>query len=173
MKSNSINNSNGCSVCEQRKENYTTFRPAHRPKQTFFQYDYRDINNELFSTVAPTLEECRKRRDEWLNNKAVLQTLNDWWKWLSFDEYEDITGIEQGRDTNNEEDVRFIDNANLFWKSKTLEEKIEIFNANSVLYPLIEERIRKLTKNWNRRKKIIKNICYVTGRSQKAQREQR
>jgi hypothetical protein len=69
MKSNSINDSNGCSVCEQGKENYTTFRPAYRPKQTFFQYDYRHTDGELYSTVAPTLEECRKRRDEWLNRK--------------------------------------------------------------------------------------------------------
>lgn len=69
METNSINN-NGCSVCEQGKENYTTFRPAHRPKQTFYQYDYRDdMDGLLFSTVAPTLEECRSRRDEWLRQK--------------------------------------------------------------------------------------------------------
>jgi hypothetical protein len=68
MKSNSINN-NGCSVCEQGKENYTTFRPAHRPKQTFYQYDY-NTDGELFSTVAPTLEECRSRRNEWIAEKS-------------------------------------------------------------------------------------------------------
>ena len=66
----SINN-NGCSVCEQGKESYITFRPAHRPKQIFYQYDYRHTaDGELFSTVAPTLEECRTRRDEWLKQKA-------------------------------------------------------------------------------------------------------
>ena len=70
MKTNSINN-NGCSVCETGKENYTTFRPANRPKQTFYQYDYRDnMDGELFSTVAPILAECRSRRDEWLTNKS-------------------------------------------------------------------------------------------------------
>gem|GEM_PF-3175969 len=68
MKTNSINY-NGCSVCEQGKENYTTFRPTHRPKQTFYQYDYRHTNGKLFSTVAPTLEGCRTRRDEWLTKK--------------------------------------------------------------------------------------------------------
>ncbi len=62
MKTNSINH-NGCSVCGQGKENYTTFRFAHRPKQTFYQYDYRHTDGgELFSIVAPTLEECRTRR---------------------------------------------------------------------------------------------------------------
>lgn len=29
-------------------------------------YDYRATNGDLFSTVAPTLRECRHRRDEWL-----------------------------------------------------------------------------------------------------------
>ena len=68
MNTNSINN-NGCSVCETGKENYTTFRPAHRPKQIFYQYDYRHTDGDLYSTVAPTLEECRTRRDEWLTAK--------------------------------------------------------------------------------------------------------
>lgn len=65
MKTNSINK-NGCSVCEQGQENYTTFRPAYRPKQAFYQYDYRHTDGELFSIVAPTLEECRSRRNEWI-----------------------------------------------------------------------------------------------------------
>lgn len=69
MNTNSINN-NGCSVCEQGKENYTTFRPAHRPKQTFYQYDYRHTDGELFTTVASTLAECRTRRNEWLTKKS-------------------------------------------------------------------------------------------------------
>lgn len=69
MKTNSINN-NGCTECEQEEENYTIFHPAHRSKQTFYQYDYRHTDGEFFSTVAPTLEECRTRRDEWLNRKA-------------------------------------------------------------------------------------------------------
>jgi hypothetical protein len=71
MKTNSINDSNGCSVCEQGKENYITFHPAHRPKQIFYQYDFRYAGDgDLFSTVAPTLEECRTRRDEWLRKKS-------------------------------------------------------------------------------------------------------
>ena len=69
MKPNSINN-NGCTECEQEEENYTRFHPTHRPKQTFYQYDYRHTDGELFSTVAPTLEECRTRRDEWLKKKT-------------------------------------------------------------------------------------------------------
>ena len=75
MKTNSINN-NGCSVCETGKENYTTFRPAHRPKQTLYQYDYRHTDGELFTTVALTLSECRSRRDEWLNKKEKMTNYN-------------------------------------------------------------------------------------------------
>lgn len=33
-------------------------------------YDWRNPDtNELFSCVAPTLKECRQRRDEWLKKK--------------------------------------------------------------------------------------------------------
>lgn len=74
MKTNSINN-NGCSVCEQGKENYTTFKPVYRPKQTFYQYDYRHTDGELFSTVAPTLAECRERKDEWLKKRSKMYKL--------------------------------------------------------------------------------------------------
>ncbi len=74
MKTNSINN-NSCSVCEAGKENYITFRPAHRPKQVFYQYDFRTVNGELYSCVASTLEECRHRRDEWLKAKSATYRL--------------------------------------------------------------------------------------------------
>ncbi len=74
MKTKSINDK-GCSVCEAGTENYTTFRPAHRPKQTYFQYDYRHTDGDLYSTVASTLEQCRRRRDEWLNKKAEKYVL--------------------------------------------------------------------------------------------------
>lgn len=30
------------------------------------QYDYRDENGHLFSTLAPNLEEARTKRDKWL-----------------------------------------------------------------------------------------------------------
>ncbi len=69
METNSINH-NGCSVCEAGQENFTTFHPTHHPKQTFYQYDYRHTDGELYSTVAPTLEECRIRRDEWITKKS-------------------------------------------------------------------------------------------------------
>jgi hypothetical protein len=66
--SNSINH-NGCSVCAAGEENYTTFSPAHRPGKLFYQYDYRHKDGELFSTVAPTLEQCRTIRDKWVQEK--------------------------------------------------------------------------------------------------------
>jgi len=69
MKTNSINDSNGCSVCQAGQENYTTFIAGAFWGTKYYQYDYRHTDGELFSTVAPTLEECRKRRDEWLLKK--------------------------------------------------------------------------------------------------------
>ena len=35
------------------------------------QYDYRDIDGELFSCVAASLEAARAKRDEWLARKAA------------------------------------------------------------------------------------------------------
>ena len=60
---------NGLSVCLSGEENYMTFRPAHRPKQLYYQFDYRDKSGELFSTVALTLEQCREKRDKWVQAK--------------------------------------------------------------------------------------------------------
>jgi hypothetical protein len=65
---NSINQ-NGCSVCAAGEENYTTFHPAHRPNTLFYQYDYRHKNGELFSTVSQTLEQCREKRDKWVQTQ--------------------------------------------------------------------------------------------------------
>ncbi len=70
MKTNSINDSNGCSVCQVGQENYTTFVAGAFRGTEYYQYDYRHPETgELFSIVAKTLEECRKRRDEWLSKK--------------------------------------------------------------------------------------------------------
>ncbi len=65
---NSIN-VNGCSVCPEGRENYTTFRPAHRPHCEYYQYDFRYTNGELFSCADTTLERCRTRRDEWIRKQ--------------------------------------------------------------------------------------------------------
>lgn len=59
---NSINK-NGCSTCQPGKEQYESF--THRGKK-YVQYDYRTESGELFACVKPTLEECRQKRDLWL-----------------------------------------------------------------------------------------------------------
>lgn len=64
---NSINK-NGCSVCATCGENFTTF--TSRGKK-YYQYDFRTGSGELFSTVAPTLEKCRDKRDIWLKENSV------------------------------------------------------------------------------------------------------
>ena len=40
-------------------------------KKYYCQYDYRDANGNLFSCVRPTLEECRKARNIWLNKRLI------------------------------------------------------------------------------------------------------
>ena len=68
MKTNSINNNSG-SILEQGKESYATYIAGAFRGTEYYQYDYRHTNGELFSTVAKSLEECRKQRDEWLAEK--------------------------------------------------------------------------------------------------------
>ena len=63
---------NGVSVCPTGAERHEYFTPAfaRRIGKRFCQYDSRHTDGELFSCVAPTLEECRRRRDQWLNKKT-------------------------------------------------------------------------------------------------------
>ena len=63
MANNSINHK-GCSNCANGSENYTRYTACNRKK--YYQYDYRTPAGELFSCVAPTLEQCRAKRDLWL-----------------------------------------------------------------------------------------------------------
>lgn len=53
------------------EEQYEEFkrRRGLRERKALVQYDYRDTDGELFSTVKPTLDACRAARDEWLNSK--------------------------------------------------------------------------------------------------------
>lgn len=62
---------NGVSTCQVAgTEKYEKFSFSHKPGKTYIQYDYRHTDNALFSTVRPTLEECRSKRDEWLQAKG-------------------------------------------------------------------------------------------------------
>jgi len=63
-------NKNGVSTTQESgQEKYVTFIAMAFRKTDYFQYDYRHTDRELFTTVAKTLEECRKRWDEWLSKK--------------------------------------------------------------------------------------------------------
>ena len=51
-------------------EKYESFQMSiGRKRRTFVQYDYRHTDGELFSCVKPTLDECRRLRDEWIKTK--------------------------------------------------------------------------------------------------------
>ena len=52
------------------QEQYETFtRRIGRKTKKYTAYDFRDHDGELFSTVKPTLADCRSARDEWLDRK--------------------------------------------------------------------------------------------------------
>lgn len=53
------------------QEQYEYFPAGYGKKRRMFcQYDYRDMDGELFSCVRATLEECRKERDAWLQKRG-------------------------------------------------------------------------------------------------------
>ena len=65
-----INDNRGCSVWEAGKENYTTFSTRLGRKQVKrVQYDYRTPEGDLFACVGQSLDDCRRKRDEWLANQ--------------------------------------------------------------------------------------------------------
>lgn len=58
---------NGKSTTKPGQEQYETFYSVHRGRKVSrVMYDYRTAEGDLFSVVAPTLQECRLKRDEWL-----------------------------------------------------------------------------------------------------------
>ena len=60
---------NGCSTCPAGREQYEFYtQPVGRKRRRLVQYDYRHTDGDLFSCVAPSLEEARRRRDTWLAN---------------------------------------------------------------------------------------------------------
>lgn len=61
---------NGISTTKAGQEQYETFYSSHQGcKVQRVMYDYCTDAGELFSVVAPTLKECRKKRDKWLAKK--------------------------------------------------------------------------------------------------------
>ena len=68
-------NRNGVSITRTPgEEKFVKYRSGAFKGRTFYQYDYRHTDGELFSTVAKTLAEwtlaeCRHRRDKWIEKK--------------------------------------------------------------------------------------------------------
>jgi hypothetical protein len=59
---------NGRSTCPPGQEQYEEYIIG---RKGLVQYDYRTPDGKLFSTVAPSLERARSRRDAWLDVLAV------------------------------------------------------------------------------------------------------
>lgn len=65
-------NENGCSTCQAGFENYETYESrVGRRIVKMVQYDFRTEDGELFSCCGRTLEECRERRDKWLETRVA------------------------------------------------------------------------------------------------------
>ena len=67
-------NKNGVSITQTPgEEKYVKCCLGSFREQIYYQYDYRYFNENLFSTLAKTLDECRKQRDEWIAKKEKKQ----------------------------------------------------------------------------------------------------
>ena len=63
----------GCSTCPRGQEQYEEY--YNRITKTWrVSYDYRTLDGELFATDEKTLEECRRKRDEWLANRKGAES---------------------------------------------------------------------------------------------------
>lgn len=51
---------------EKGTENYEHYY-SEVSRKNLCDYDYRHTNGELFSCIRPTLDQCRTKRNEWLN----------------------------------------------------------------------------------------------------------
>ncbi|GHU68056.1 hypothetical protein FACS189413_04070 [Bacteroidia bacterium] len=119
---NSINQ-NGCSVCATGTENYTTFRPVHHTNTLFYQYDYRHTNGNLFSTVASTLEECREKRDKWLQKKRFNKLFPATLKQIQ--EEKRLTKSDMGFQIGHIDPYHV---ASIYWDTLKRGELVEMFN---------------------------------------------
>ena len=52
------------------KSSFPKVIKGKRTYPTYCAYDYRDHDGELFSCIAPGLEEARAKRDRWLEKRA-------------------------------------------------------------------------------------------------------
>lgn len=70
-----ISDVNGCSSCSVGEEKYE-IRFMWGKKR--IQYDYRTVGGELFSCVGKTLEDCRNKRDKFLDSlSSVIDVSKD------------------------------------------------------------------------------------------------
>lgn len=68
---------NGCSTCPIGGEQYEEYKEKDRVNGKLknikkVQYDYRHTNGKLFSCIAMTLEEARKRKSGWMIENGFL-----------------------------------------------------------------------------------------------------
>jgi hypothetical protein len=64
---------NGCSTCPVGQEQWEKTKLPSNRKINAVQYDFRDTDGELFSTVAINLEVARKRKASWLIAKLLKE----------------------------------------------------------------------------------------------------
>jgi hypothetical protein len=123
MKTENSINQNGCSVCEKGEEKYTTFCAGTGKRAVYYQYDYRHTDGELFSTVAKSLEECRERRDKWLQKKHFKQLFPHTLKQIQ--DNKRLTKSDMGYQIGH---IDPHNGAALYWDILTRDDIVDVFN---------------------------------------------
>ncbi len=119
---NSINH-NGCSVCKEGQEKYVKCVLGAFRGRTYYQYDYRHTDGELFSTLKPTLEQCRELKDKWLqvkNQERLYPTIIK-----KMQENKRLTKSEMAYQIGNVEPCHIVA---ISWDYFTREEVVSTFN---------------------------------------------
>ena len=119
---NSLNH-NGCSVCEKGQEKYVKCVLGAFRGRTYYQYDYRHTDGELFSTLKPTLEQCRELKDKWLqvkNQERLYPTIIK-----KMQENKRLTKSEMAYQIGNVEPCHIVA---ISWDYFTREEVVSTFN---------------------------------------------
>jgi hypothetical protein len=89
----------------------------------YYQYDYRHTDGDLFSTVKPSLEECREQRDKWLQGKRFNRLSPYTLKQIQ--ENKRLTKSDMGYQIGH---VAPYHAASIYWDTMKRDEIVEAFN---------------------------------------------
>jgi hypothetical protein len=114
---------NGISVFRKGEENYSRFCAGAFRGTIYYQYDYRHLNGDLFTTTSQTLDECREKRDKWVQQKNYAGLFPNTLKKIL--DNKPLTKVDMGYQIGHIEPYH---PASLYWNTMKRDEIVEAFN---------------------------------------------